>query len=300
MFEWRIVCSRSDLARRTRRVHITPRCRPYQEPTWAEDLISAWPTDLRSGLGREPDPNTGDELVKNQYVGDVNDFCKYGILRALTAGGATTSTVAWMLTEDDLSRDGRKLAYLQTPARWRAADPDLFDRMARLVTSGARTVAAVEAAGILPQARFHADVVPRRVDERRTHFGRTLEIARGSELLFFDPDNGLEASSCGPGRAGSEKYLLWSELVAAYRAGHSVLVYQHFPRRERAEYVRATAERIAERTGSAAVLAFRTSSVVFFLAAQRDAADSYRSRALVVASQWKGIVTVDTVLLGEA
>lgn len=237
--------------------------------------------------------------MKNQYVGDVNDFCKYGILRALTAGGATTSTVAWMLTVDDLSRDGRKLAYLQTPERWRAADPDLFDRMARLVASGARTVAAVEASGILPHARFHTDVVPRRVDERRAHFARTLEIARGSELLFFDPDNGLEVSSCGPGRAGSEKYLLWSELVAAYSAGHSVLVYQHFPRRERTDYVRATAGLIAERTGSAAVPTFRTSSVVFFLAAQSAAADTSRSRALELASKWNGIIAVDTVLPGE-
>ena len=50
--------------------------------------------------------------MKNQHAGDANDFCRYGILRALTAKGATTSTVVWMLTTDDLSRDGRKLAYL--------------------------------------------------------------------------------------------------------------------------------------------------------------------------------------------
>lgn len=234
--------------------------------------------------------------MKNQYVGDVNDFCKYGILRALTGGGATTSTVAWMLTEDDLSRDGRKLAYLEIPERWRGVDPDLFDGMARLVASGARTVAAVEESGVLPRARFHAEIVPRRVDERRAHFARTLELARGTDLLFFDPDNGLEVSSCAPGRAGSEKYLLWSELIAAYGAGHSVLVYQHFPRRERAEYMRATARLISERTGSATVLAFRTSSVVFFLVTQQAAAELYRSHALELASKWKGSIAADRVL----
>lgn len=236
--------------------------------------------------------------MKNQYAGDVNDFCKYGILRALTAGGATTSTVAWMLTADDLSRDGRKLAYLDTPKRWRAADPELFDRMGHLVSSGARTVAAVEASGILPNARFHTELVPRRVEERRAHFAQTLEIARGSELVFFDPDNGLEVSSCAAGRAGSEKYLLWSELVGAYGAGHSVLVYQHFPRRERTEYVRATAQLIRERTGSLAVLAFRTSSVVFFLAPQRVVLDAYRSRALDLAGKWNDVITVDVALTG--
>lgn len=249
--------------------------------------------------GSRPASDRTQAPMKNQYVGDVNDFCKYGILRTLTAGGATPSTVAWMLTADDLSSDGRKLTYLQKPEQWRAADPDLFDRMAQLVASGARAVAAVEESEILPHARFHTEIVPRRADERREHFARTLEIARGSDLLFFDPDNGLEVSSCAPGRAGSEKYLLWSELVAAYGAGHSVLVYQHFPRRERAEYIRATARLISERTASATVFTFRTSSVVFFLATQQAAADVHHSRALELGSKWKGIITTDRVLPPE-
>lgn len=98
--------------------------------------------------------------MKNQYVGDVNDFVKYGLLRSLTDDGAWPSFIAWLLTPDDDRPDGRRLSYLDTPAKWRHRDPDLFDSLQTLVQSGARSVEAVAASGILPGARFHADIVP--------------------------------------------------------------------------------------------------------------------------------------------
>ena len=44
--------------------------------------------------------------MKDQYFGDINDYRKYGILRALQSKGQGTLLVAWMLTPDDGSRDG--------------------------------------------------------------------------------------------------------------------------------------------------------------------------------------------------
>lgn len=237
--------------------------------------------------------------MKNQYTGDVNDFCKYGLLRALTAHGKCRATVAWMLTPDDASADGRKLGYLRSPDRWRWRDPDLFDALRLIVSDGQpRTVAAVEAAGVLPGARFVTEHVPRARVDRAEHFGGVLRAAAGSELLFFDPDNGLEIASCPPGRQGSEKYLAWAELAAAYTAGHSVLVYQHFPRQKRHEFVTKMATRIGELTGSIHVAAFQTSGVAFFLAAQPEAEAHYRSRAQAVPESWRDVIDVRWFDLG--
>ena len=36
--------------------------------------------------------------MKHQYVGDINDYRKYALLRALSAGGANRIGVCWMLT----------------------------------------------------------------------------------------------------------------------------------------------------------------------------------------------------------
>lgn len=49
--------------------------------------------------------------VKHQYVGDVSDYRKYGLVRALSWGGANRVAVCWMLTPSDGSSDGGKLAY---------------------------------------------------------------------------------------------------------------------------------------------------------------------------------------------
>lgn len=55
--------------------------------------------------------------MKNQYFGDINDFRKYGILRAL-AGPPLSLVVSWMLTPDDGSTDGEFISYLSEPRRW--------------------------------------------------------------------------------------------------------------------------------------------------------------------------------------
>ena len=57
--------------------------------------------------------------MKDQYFGDINDYRKYGILRALQSKGLGTLLVAWMLTPDDSSRDGEFRSYLEDPATWR-------------------------------------------------------------------------------------------------------------------------------------------------------------------------------------
>ena len=43
--------------------------------------------------------------MKNQYFGDVNDYRKYGLLRALQGEGSLSTLVAWMLTPDDGSNE---------------------------------------------------------------------------------------------------------------------------------------------------------------------------------------------------
>jgi len=228
--------------------------------------------------------------VKNQYVGDVNDFVKYGLIRALTADGQRSSFVAWLLTPDDERSDGRRLGYLESSSKWRHRDPELFDSLHTLVQNGERSVESVATSGIIPGARYYADFVPQACDARRHHFEHLLRLAAGRELIFFDPDNGLEIASCPSGRKDSPKYLLWRELIDSYLAGHSVLIYQHFPRRAREEYITAMSERIAGETGANDVLAFRTSHVVFFLATQGSETAYYTERVPTVLARWESII----------
>ena len=56
--------------------------------------------------------------MKNQYFGDVNDYRKYGLLRALQSMHDGSLLVAWMLTPDDGGRDGGFRSYLHAPDMW--------------------------------------------------------------------------------------------------------------------------------------------------------------------------------------
>lgn len=85
-----------------------------------------------------------------------------------------------------------------------------------------------------------------------------------ADLVFFDPDNGLEVS-LPKGRKNSSKYLYLDEAAAFYEAGKSLLIYQHFPRVERKAFLTSCTERLRSVASGCAVWAFTTSHVVFLL-----------------------------------
>ena len=77
--------------------------------------------------------------MQNRYVGDVGDFGKYGLLRALCRPSGAENRplrlgVVWYLTTDEThNNDGRHIGYLEpTPKNlrdFRACDPDLYDTL---------------------------------------------------------------------------------------------------------------------------------------------------------------------------
>ncbi len=231
--------------------------------------------------------------MKNQYCGDVNDYRKYGLLRALTGRGHLTSAICWMLTPNDERADGRFVTYLNKPEKWRAFDPDLFDQLHSLVmTQSQRDVAEIERANVLPGARFYSPLLPDAAADRERYFASFWEQADGVDLVFFDPDNGLAVKSKPYGRKGSSKYLYWPELVQTYKRGHAVLVYQHFPRVPRERFIANKVATIKARTGAHAVTALRTARVVFFLLTSAAHAARFKPYVKCVAAQWRGQIRV--------
>jgi hypothetical protein len=206
--------------------------------------------------------------MKDQYFGDVNDYRKYGLLRVLVRSSGLRLLVSWMLTPDDGSSDGEFRRYLQKPRSFRACDPVLFDALADLTSGSARAVSLIEASELLPRATFFRDLVP---DDRlgRARFGSRLVAASAdTDLVFLDPDNGIEVTSKPVGCKGSSKYVSWMELDALWAAGKSLLIYQHFRREPRAAFSSAISAQLQARTGAPYLKAFRTPHVLFVLVAQ--------------------------------
>jgi len=207
--------------------------------------------------------------MKNQYFGDINDYKKYSLLRLLSGQGQIETAVCWVLTRDDIGNDGNRVKYLQQPDKWRTYDPNLYDYLSEHVLQrGIRNVKILETSDILANCRFYSAIVEDDIELREAYFNRFLEFAKDADLVFFDPDNGLEVNSVPRGKRNSSKYLYWCEVKASYKAGHSILIYQHFPRMQRESFIRNLVQQFKAITKVDHVFHYKTQHVVFFLLPQ--------------------------------
>ena len=171
--------------------------------------------------------------MQNRFTGDIGDFAKYGLLRALSRGRQLG--VAWYLYPDEAhTSDGRHIQYLENPGKWRTLDPVLFDGL-DMITSGERSVAALERSGLLPGAVFASEMLkvkdmpsPRRRREWRARwFERVMEKLARCDIVFADPDNGLYPDD--KFRWGSAAHWKRQPLCEAIRlcAGRVGVLYHH-------------------------------------------------------------------------
>jgi len=201
--------------------------------------------------------------MKNQYFADINDYLKYGILRAI-ANSKLKICLCWMLTEDDNRNDGKKIQYLQDSDKWRKYDPALFDVMKWSIEKNKRSIDVAEMKDLIPDATYHTTLLTDDRDKREQYFKELTGISAASDLIFFDADNGLEVKSVKKGNKNSSKYLYWDE-VERFADSHSILVFQYFPRKKRKKFVKERSQRFKAVSHSTSVTALITSHVGFFL-----------------------------------
>jgi hypothetical protein len=227
--------------------------------------------------------------MKNQYFGDVNDYRKYGLLRALQSNGDGSVLIAWMLTPDDGGRDGGFRSYLKAPDTWAKYDPDLFAGLSGLLCAAPQpSVSLIEGSGLLPRAHYYAAIVPDGRAQRAAWREELLRVASGVDLVFLDPDNGIEVPSRPVGRKGSSKYVTWQEIQELWEADCSLLIYQHFRREGRDAFAQRLVFELGERTGSCFTEAFRTPHVLFLLAVQDRHRQRFAGMIPVLSERWKG------------
>ena len=179
--------------------------------------------------------------MQDNYVGDIGDLAKLGLLRALS-GDKTQLGIAWYLYPHEEGTAGLHIEYLDHPEFWRSLDSDLFDGLQGIVAQwrsheGERSVADAAYLGLLPGTVFADEMLcnhprsngePNRSEWRHGWFARVMERLRDCDIVFADPDSGLcdDDRFHYDGRNGNWKRLPLGE-VLELSGGRTTIVYHH-------------------------------------------------------------------------
>jgi hypothetical protein len=101
--------------------------------------------------------------MQDRYAGDIGDYFKFALLRCLEPGASRqTLGVAWYRVPNEQgNEDGKYTLYTENPDYWRGLCLAIFTELARIARDGAgRSVAALQATGLLGKTVFHSDYVP--------------------------------------------------------------------------------------------------------------------------------------------
>ena len=229
--------------------------------------------------------------MKNQYFGDINDYRKYGILRVMSK--RFSIAMCWMLTSDDGTLDGGNIRYLYNNDD-KKFDNDLYCILHNsVIINKERKVCIAQKSNLIDNAVYHSEFLQNSILKRKEYFDHLKLLSQNSNLLFFDPDIGIEIPTVHYGQSRSNMYLFWKEIETCYSWGKSILIYQHFPRVARDEFITCRACNIKKHTKTDCIVSFQTSTVVFFLVLQPSHIDMACKLSCEISNgNWKNKITV--------
>ena len=181
--------------------------------------------------------------MKNQYVGDIGDYGKYALLRSLIAKGYSMG-VNWYLTPNDDKTDGKFIDYLKKESD--SLDEKLFRKLKDLFITDDnknRNITTVEESGILNNTVFFNEIlnyenITNRKEYRNDWINRSIDILGEQDIIFLDPDNGLEIKSVPPTRKNGNKYVTYEEAARYYElAKVALVIYNHRDRSPESKYI---------------------------------------------------------------
>jgi O-acetyl-ADP-ribose deacetylase (regulator of RNase III) len=192
--------------------------------------------------------------MQDKYVADIGDFGKYCLLRELLnqAGGSVRLGINWYYAphEEITNGDGNHISYLSGVGRddtkLRACHPELYEKLKAIVHENRRSIAEIEGNNILPPGTmFYSKPIPHRgvtaaekTTLRRGWLQDSLTQLRDADVIFLDPDNGIQVDPEKKRDFNASKYVFTDEIQAYFNSGKSLIIYNHRDRRPREEYER--------------------------------------------------------------
>ncbi len=172
--------------------------------------------------------------MKNQYVGDIGDFYKFGLLRFIFKSANEQLGVNWYLTGPDSKTHGNLTDFGNILP---VCDPTL-NQLLKTVRHPNRSVSEIEQIGILPRKTvFFRKEIPGGFDARNQWHQQALTRLKDCSLVFLDPDNSVQSPKVEYGTTTGQKYAFRDEIEDYYRQGKTIIVYSQRSREKEPEYL---------------------------------------------------------------
>ena len=186
--------------------------------------------------------------MQDRYAGDVGDFGKFGLLKAVRSSGMKVG-INWYkvlppsfeIDESGIfkNNDGKHTISEQDAL----CAPELADALNSIFVKGAqRCVELLERAALVDDAVYFNKPIP--VKDRLAWHEEAVHTFRDCDIVFLDPDNGLLPEKANRSSAKSVKYVFDEEIRDYLAAKKSVICYQHRKRVPPADYFAEMEQRL--------------------------------------------------------
>lgn len=198
--------------------------------------------------------------MQDRYVGDIGDFGKYGLLSEICkkSKGSFRLGINWFyVTGEEKKRgDGRYIGYLSDEnkdyRKYAVCFPDLYDKLKGIV-NGRRSIKEIEKGLILPKETiFYSNpLLPQknpfgREEDRKNWLEESLSQLKSVDIIFLDPDNGIQTDKVRKTQIKAIKYVFKDEIKKYYELGKSLIIYNHRDRKPKPEYDRKITDSLGQ------------------------------------------------------
>jgi hypothetical protein len=155
--------------------------------------------------------------MQNRYFGDIGDFGKYGMLRAVLNSGLRLGVNWYLYPDENHNDDGKHTRYLEKDIKNVAScDAELYSFLKQNKNIKERSVRAIEESTLLGDTAFYSDYLycqneadwKKRLEFRKNWHEKSIKAFKETDVVFYDPDNGFEVPSVSPTSKSGGKYVL--------------------------------------------------------------------------------------------
>jgi len=227
--------------------------------------------------------------MQNRYAGDVGDFGKFSLLNSLFNGKNDYLGVVWYLFPDEShNEDGKYINYIEKQ-EFQSCDSGLIEKLSNALNEE-RSVQALENNDILKSNTIYFSEkldshikypTQKKIDKETRLFKRQEWLKNAANkiktcnVIFLDPDNGLEIKSCEKmSQIKSGKYVYYSEVTELFEGKDVCVIYHHLnmnnPHKEQIEFQVKELRKRINPSGGIFALRFRPYSPrVYFIISKK-------------------------------